>query len=150
MLPKLFKQWVISPNNVLTGSTTGELTKVSLLFIKRMLKTLVTGSAWTVVGSSNSLTASMNDGIDRWNSLSDLVGNSSGNPHSWMILQQIAIAPQFQLLLNFCYTTSIQVYFSPAGLFVSGTTTTTPSAVDGVSVTQDWSGERPWNIDGLI
>lgn len=47
-------------------------------------------SPWTVIGSSDSVTAAM-DGVDRWSTLADVVFDAPPNPHSWIVLEQPGI-----------------------------------------------------------
>lgn len=149
MIPSLLKSWTVSANNEVTASNYIDMDRSVLLFIKNSMLTLVSGAAWTVVGSSDGTTASMIDGVDRWTSTSKINWSWSPNPFSWIILQQSAIAPNFQVLFS-CYHNSegrFRIYIAPGG-FVSGTTTVEPTAVDKVAIPTEttWS-EYPFGID---
>ena len=158
-LPNLMKTWVMSVNNVVTSS--GEASPYSVNFknlifeIKNTMKTLLTGSGneWTVVGSSNSVTSSM-DGVDRWLTVSNIV-NSAG-AHSWLVLKQDAIAANYQLLFDFndstVYYMSIKV--SPTVGFSGGSASVAPTASDSIAVNNistpvmfNWANAS-WN-DGI-
>lgn len=54
-------------------------------------------SLWTVVRSSNGVTA---DATDRWTNLAAIVGNTNGNAHSWIVLQNATLGYQVLLDVN--------------------------------------------------
>lgn len=142
-LPSLLKTWCISPNNVIVpGATAVDTCKAALLRIKKALigdpsltwLSSAPSSAFVVVGSSNGITAGM-DGVDRWNSVSDVVAASGPNPHSWVVLRSTSIATKFEVLIK-CNDTSA-VYGNPAAILISenagftgGSTTAGPTALD--------------------
>jgi hypothetical protein len=141
-LPSLSKVWHITANNTLVPQ--GSAIAMARLYMLR-LKQILTGSnslTWsggpppapfTVVGSSNGVTAGM-DGVDRWNSTSDIVGSSSGGARSWIVLRSTSIAENFQVLLH-CNDNSIVwgtpiVAVSENAGFTGGSTTAPPTATD--------------------
>jgi hypothetical protein len=80
------------------------MTDSFLWMFKEALKGTLTGGAtggtrapaslWTVVGSSDGVTFSPSDGVDRWGATytpSLLVNAASGTAHSWMILRNTAL-----------------------------------------------------------
>jgi len=90
--------------------------------------------AWTVVGSSDSITAGM-DTVDRWTDESKLVWNSDGLAHSWIVLKQTGInagGSGFQMCidLNDISTDSeyITVVVSYSSGFTGGAITNRPTA----------------------
>lgn len=141
-LPSLSKVWHITANNTLVPQ--GSATAMARLYMLR-LKQILTGSSsltwsggpppapFTVVGSSNGVTAGM-DGVDRWNSTSDIIGDSGNGPRSWIVLRSTSIAANFQVLLH-CNSSYI-IYGLPivevsenAG-YTGGSTTAPPTATD--------------------
>lgn len=74
--------WTTSFNNVPgQASVTAQAQNVALA-----LKNLILAAGGSVIGSSNSVAAGL-DAVDRWAAASDLVWNSAGNAHSWIVLR---------------------------------------------------------------
>ena len=99
-LPTLEKTWQILPNQqvgVITGGLQ-EAVKYMLLGVKDRLIGVTLG-AWTVVGSSDSSSANLS-GTDLWVDKDDLVWNTAGNAHSWMVLRNTAIATNFEICID--------------------------------------------------
>jgi hypothetical protein len=133
-LPVLDKTWQFNVNNQLntTGLTPNDNAQV-LLLIKNAL--IGFGSnAWSVISSSNSLVANSSD---NWNAIADIVWQSSGNPHSWIILRQTGIATNYEICIdcvNYLNGTRLSVLSSPSIGFVGGSTTIRPTASDEISL----------------
>ena len=134
-VPNLEKTWLFSVNNVVTSSAIYQNDfKALFLGIKNTMKTLVTGSPWTVIGSSDASTAGI-DGTDRLTSLAKIVYATSGG-RSWLVLQQSAIAPNYQILFDFSVSNAYDMVIkvSPAVGFSGGSTTASPTASDSITV----------------
>jgi hypothetical protein len=105
------------------------------------IKNLLVANGWTVKGSSNSVTAAL-DGVDRLNSISNWIVAGSSGVHSWIVLENVDIAPNFQLCLDYFvggspavwWQRKITVVVSGANGFTGGTTATRPTATDEVVV----------------
>jgi len=71
----------------------GSADATSKLLIRTLKNSLIgfASNPWTVRGSSNSVAAGM-DQVDRWSANSNLVWNSEGSAHSWIVLRQTGIA----------------------------------------------------------
>jgi len=97
----------------------------------------VPSSPWIVLGSNNGVTYGI-DGVDRWNTQTDLKWNST-SIRSWMLLKQPGIASNFQLLIQ-ChispnnYYGRITLVISPADGFTGGNTVDRPTATDELVV----------------
>ena len=79
--------------NVVAGVTPKEA-----LFLVKDAKVGFNSNPWTVIGSSDGVGSSM-DGTDRWLDSGDILTWSSGNPRSWIVLQQAALGATFHCLL---------------------------------------------------
>lgn len=139
-LPTKTKTWQYNVNQTVggTGNYTNDY-RTLLLAIKNSLKGF--GSTpWIVVGSSNGVAAGL-DGVDRWASTADIVGNSPGAAHSWMVLKQTGIGANFQLLIDCGAVTSpstlqiVRLSVSPIAGYTGGTISAAPTATD-----QHWYG----------
>jgi len=143
-LPTLEKTWQILPNQqvgVITGGLQ-EAVKYMLLGVKDRLVDVPLG-AWTVVGSSDSSSANLT-GTDLWVDKDDLVWDTAGNAHSWMVLRNTAIATNFEICIDLSQAASdfdnlTFVYSHTAG-FTGGTITARPTATDEfvVGSATDW------------
>lgn len=88
-------------------------------------------SIWTVVSSSDSVTA---NATDLWGSTfnsAKIVQNNNGSAHSWCLLKNVTLG--YQLLLDCNSSTTANFRFAAAdlssSLFTGGTTTSGPTAV---------------------
>lgn len=143
-LPTLEKSWQFNVNQ--TTATSGTLA-TDCKSVMYKLKTSLTGfstSPWTVVSSSDGSTYGASD---KWTSSSTLVWNSSGNAHSWIVLQQTGIngSGTTQICIDLLSSNASNTYlfsinFSPnAGFVTGGTLTARPTATDEYSLTsQTW------------
>ena len=95
----------------------------------------VFSSPWTVVSSSDSVTA---DNTDRWLDSGDVVHHNAGSAHSWIVLQNNAISTGFQIMLEATRnpgggSDAMYLQVSEAVGFTGGTTTNRPTATDTVT-----------------
>jgi hypothetical protein len=94
--------------------------------IKRCL-TSFASSPWTVAGSSNSVAAGM-DAVDRWAAATNIVGNSPGVAHSWIVLHQAATGIYVCIDMASASMASATVVLS-TNVFTGGTVTARPTSV---------------------
>jgi hypothetical protein len=128
-VPTLSKTYQFNVNNAVPS-------QVEATFYQALvhgIKTAMIGFAtlpWTVVSSSDSVTA---DASDNWTATTDLVW-STGN-HSWIVLQQGAGGGQLCIDLDYVITSSERAYFiwSAGGNFTGGTISARPTASDEIS-----------------
>ena len=160
-LPTLVRTWQFAPNNLLasTGTAVGD-SRQTLRAIKDMMSGSGIGTwtdssggaitptgSWTVIASSNSVTTSI--GTDLWAADSNLVFNSAGSAHSWIVLQQTAIAPLFQVKIDLLDSTDVRLSmtvshtgFGVANGGADGSTTVSPTALSSSFTLNDtnWGG----------
>jgi hypothetical protein len=94
-------------------------------------------TAWTVTQSCNG--TAVNSSGDNWSTNTDLQWDTSGNTHSWIVLQQTGISSNFQVCFDLVQNNNtddgggIGCYVAPAGYNTDGTTSSrpTPSTTDG-------------------
>lgn len=117
----------------------------------RTIKNSLVGFAtlpWTVRGSSDSVAAGM-DAVDRWAADANLVNDTAGNVHSWIVLRQTGIATNFEICLDLNSnggSGNFDFIVSPGAGFTGGSTTARPTATDEV-VTQANSAYAWSNVD---
>lgn len=114
-------------------------------------------TAWSVYYScggngGGSLTAgTAGDTVDRWSINTDLVFNTSGNAHSWIVLEQDGISTDFQICIDLQQGSNaddgaeIEIWVSPSAKFTGGSTTARPTATDELMLrananSDGWSG----------
>jgi len=148
-LPTVIRSWQFNVNNIMDSSTATTQARATLRAIKNMMSgtggvgtwTDMTGStitptgSWIVSASSNSVTTSI--GTDLWAADSNLVGNSAGSAHSWIVLQQTAISPTYQVLIDMQSTNHFQIVvrtshtgFGVANGGTDGSITAAPTALN--------------------
>lgn len=120
-------------NNTVTRATNQTQT---LLNIKDILVSF-TSNPWTVRYSCDSVTAgTAGDGVDRWIDVGDLVHNTSGNAHSWIVLAQSGLGG-LQIVLDYDSGAGgeelVSIIISLSSGFTGGTTTARPTATDEIS-----------------
>ena len=142
-LPTLEKTWATDFNTLHTGfASVLEMHQTILLD----LHTKVIGYAavpWTVVSSSDSVTASA---ANNWSVVGDLVWvNTPGTAHSWMVWERTGGE---QICVD-CVGDTVGAeavwLVSPGGNFTGGTTTNRPTATDElemISINNDWWHNR--------
>lgn len=142
-LPSLTKTWQFNVNNAQTAQGTALLdNRTALLAIKNAMIGFGT-QPWTVVSSSNSVTANSSD---NWTVPTSLVWQSNGVSHSWIVLKQAGIGTNFQILLSCTSGSStgqiLTIRYSPSVGFTGGTSTTDPTASDSVLMLNNasWGG----------
>lgn len=85
------KTWEFPITNLNLSTVSDELANLDAVLQAKL--GMVDGgltSPWTVIGSSDGVNASM-DGTDRWVDIADIVADTPGNPHSWIVLEQPGI-----------------------------------------------------------
>ena len=140
-LPTLIKTFIFSENN--TISVGGRFDGYGELMFQ--LKTFLTTGAnpWVVVSSSDGF----NVGVDLWvNALACNVHENPGSPHSWIVLQNDAIAVGFQICIDLDKNgggqeTVMRLYVSEAVGFTGGTTSNKPTAADEIDCKETGSAE---------
>lgn len=166
-LPALQKTWQggttlggIDLVNQPISEASSELTaRTVLLKIKQALTTFNL-NPWTVVGSSDSVAASM-DTTDRWSDVSDLVFRVlSGGVHSWIVLQQSNIAANFQVCFDLSNILAadpnrqnLSIFVSVVAGFTGGSTTDRPTATDEYELnasTSPWLGSMTTGVATML
>lgn len=118
--------------------------------LKRGLRTAIVDKllakatgAPTCKGSSNGVTAGM-DNTNRWAADADLVWNTAGNAHSWIVLQ---FGSKFHLCIDLANATSsnMAVYMSPTA-FTGGSTTARPTSADEIQILGTTSAGAQWDV----
>ena len=147
-LPTLAQSWYFRGNFAIAA--TGTAINTNRTILKWIVDTLTSTSNWvdgngvsatpanpmTVRYSCDSVTAgTVGDGVNRWAAISNLVWNTEGSAHSWIVLR---FADGSQLMLA-CQAaaasgTNLAIYYSPSVGFTGGTTTTRPTAADQIPV----------------
>jgi hypothetical protein len=129
------RNWAFSFNNAFTPVSAADLGARELWSLKAMLKGELGGltlGLWTCVGSSDGVTAAM-DNVDRWTSsydLSKIVQFSSGSPHSWIVLRS-PLMNGFNWYLMISATAASQATIKMAKTaFAGGSTTADPTSSD--------------------
>ena len=77
-----------------------------------LVGTLLNSGGWSHVASCDSLVVSTS--VNKWDSKTDLVWNTSGNAHSWIVIQNNVIATGLQICIDLNYLYSIPDYASKA------------------------------------
>lgn len=143
-LPVLQKTWQFNVNQAAITAHNDLLYKIKVAMVS------FGSNPWTVVGSSNSVTANSSD---NWTSASSVVFQNNGAAHSWIILKQVGIATNFQVLIvarrNPGGGSDVMfVLYSPSAGFTGGTTTARPTATDEVPFDTD-NASLPTNSANL-
>ncbi len=159
-LPSLTKTWQFVPNYAV--ASTGTALGTNRTIIKAFKDFITTDAAewvdntnaattvsnlWTVRYSCDSVAAGVaDDGVDRWDAITDLVWANAGSAHSWIVLRNTAIGASADLLIS-CESASgnganITIAISPSAGFTGGTTTARPTATDEIVVINNaaWGG----------
>lgn len=157
-LPTLMKTWEFCPNYALaaTGTALGTnrtilkwlvdnmTTNGSSLWVNAANSPVTPSGLATVRYSCDSVAAgTAGDGVNRWDSLTDLVWANAGSAHSWMVLRLYSNA---EILIS-CEGSAVNgqnltlVTSANAG-FTGGTTTARPTATDERAVINNaaWGG----------
>ncbi len=146
-LPMLSKTWQFDVNRVIPAQGSAIAThRLILRTIKDRLKAF-TMSPWVVRYSCDSVAAgAAGDGVDRWDSDTDLVWAVPGVAHSWIVLRQAGFGHNVELLIS-CEQTSafgsiLTLYVSPNNNFTGGSTVLRPTATDEIDVVSNnhWIG----------
>lgn len=130
-LPVLTKTWQFAVNQAVVAQPTLLATGQKLM---RLLKTSLIGfalSPWTVVSSSDAVTAGAGD---KWLADTNLTWANSGTAHSWIVLRQTGIATNYEICIDLNSASSVpqlaSIIVSPSAGFTGGSTTNRPTATD--------------------
>ncbi|CAB4196544.1 hypothetical protein UFOVP1290_64 [uncultured Caudovirales phage] len=139
-VPSKEATYTISANEQILAQSSYSNTNslVLLTFIKRLIT-----MGWTCVGSSNGTSCNTVDGASHSSlllTLSDLVYNTAGNPHTWIVLENTLHgtlgAGNPQLLIDLSNNNGghsyVYHYISPTGIFTNGNVTDAPTALDSI------------------
>lgn len=128
-LPTLEKTWQFNVNQAISPSDVSTDRRNLWFKIKQTLTTFPT-NPWVVVRSSDSISVSSND---LWLTEANVIQYNDANPHSWIVLQQPAMAGgNYQLCLS-CDGTDGQygsIAVSPNAGFTGGSTLYRATATD--------------------
>jgi hypothetical protein len=133
-LPVPEKTWQFNVNQTAYTSGAQATDNASLLYaIKASLIGFGT-APWTVSGSSNGAGAGAMDGVDRWASAANVIWNTTGNNHSWIVLKQTGIDVGFEVLIdcNVAQQYYLTVTWATSG-FAGGSATTAPTAAGSIT-----------------
>lgn len=131
-LPSLQKSWQFSTNNAYTAAATVKASYEQLVYAIKVILTGFSTNPWTVVSSSNAVSAGA---ADYWTSASSVNFQNSGN-RSWIVLKQTGLGSNVQLLMIYHASQAtgtgefFQFYVSPSVGFTGGTVSVNPSASD--------------------
>lgn len=109
----------------------------ALALMRSMINTEATGtlsgarhanSVWNHLRSSNGVSVSVDPGVNLWTGLAALVGNTNGNAHSWIVLENATTGHHMCIDLNTTLTTGFFriVLTKSTSPFSTGTITTAP------------------------
>jgi len=163
----LSRTWYSDANIVTAASGSKmELVKSTIWGLKALLMNNITGSRgangaaptgsyWTCVSSSDSVTANASDNWGSSYDSSKLVTGSNGNAHSWIVLKSsnaIATDGPYYLLMDFDKTTEGQVTFKYSkNNFTGGTSTSSPTSTNSVnsnnSFNSNWYDDTSTDIE---
>lgn len=130
-LPTPAKSWLFNANNTLAAQGSGSLSnRTVLLAIVNALLALAS-NPWTVTRSSNSVSAGA---ANYWAAVANLVGNTPGSAHSWIVLRQAATGFELCIDLNNTNANSAGLFFSASAGFTGGTTTARATATDEMTI----------------
>jgi len=121
------------------------------------LKSFLIGFAlnpWVVKGSGNGAGSAAMDNTDRWVAPANVIGNTAGNAHSWIVLRQTGIASNFELCIDMTSTvmSSATIVISPSAGFSGGSNTARPTATDEIVLVNStaWSDSGSTDNDCLV
>jgi hypothetical protein len=158
-LPVLAKSWLFNLNHRVAAAGTAAATCQAVLRYTKNTLLGFASNAWTVIGSCNSVASGM-DAVDRWITDGNLVWSASpGTVHSWIVLQQAAINPKFQLCIALNPTVSsstgrANILISPTAGFglanggTNGSTTVRPTATDEITLVAVNAAWLDGNVSG--
>lgn len=149
-LPTLQKAWQFNVNNVVHAIANlsfqvseNDKDTDAMFWLKDGLVSWAL-APWTVAGSCNSVLVGM-DGVDRWSGIGDVIWNTAGSAHSWIVLNAPTGPAQLCIDLGFNATRIAFLVFSPEGLFTGGSTTNRPTAPDEVgTASEEWLDGAYW------
>jgi len=136
-LPNIEKSWQTSVNNVAAKQETELVNNQKTLFTIKEKLVNFSRNPWTVVRSSDSVSATA---ADTWLNYTDIVW-SSGN-YSWIVLKKPTTGSQLLIDCERSTSRDLRMYWSPGGNYVGGSITTKPTATDEVTLqlSGNWNG----------
>lgn len=131
-VPSVAKTYQFDVNNVIPSQAELPFYQALVHGIKEAMIGFAT-LPWTVVSSSDSVTA---DATDNWSATTDLVWASGASAHSWIVLQQGAGGGQLCIDLNYAVSNVEKAEFrwSAGGNFTGGTVNARPTATDEIDI----------------
>lgn len=141
--------WTFDVNNDCTGANFAETMKNVLLQMKTSLATF---SAWSVVASSNSTSVKNIGDVspDLWSTIADIVRNTDGNIHSWVVLENSVNGEHICIDYNTSYDYRLSVLYDPDGTTnTDGTTSDRPTGT-WLSAQYDTKNFLDQYIDGAV
>lgn len=131
-LPSLLKTWQFDTNNTIVA--TGAVLTTNRRLLRAIKDALLAVPSASVRYSCDSVTAgSAGDGVDRWDSDTDLVWSGAG-ARSWFVIRLAGVLAGYEVLIHLGILIAsghqMQVFVSPSAGFSGGTTTTRPTAAD--------------------
>lgn len=147
-MPKQVKQWQCK-TVVLGGEGAPVVStkQVILSMIEAMIGFPL--NPWVVEYSCDSITAGVpGDGINRWLTPDNIVSAADGSAHSWIVLSQPALGPNFQMMINWINASlfSCRLNFTFDQPFLGGTTTNSPTAVN--QTITPYNSSSPFSFNG--
>lgn len=158
-LPSLSKTWQFIPNYAVAATGTALGTNRTILkafkdfltttsnWVNNANASTTPSNMWTVRYSCDSVAAgTVGDGVDRWDSITDLIWANAASAHSWIVLRNTAIGSTAEILIScenaHVYGANLTVAMSASAGFTGGTTTTRPTATDEIVVLSNgaWGG----------
>lgn len=145
-LPLPSRTWTITRDRTVaqqgtSGDTNKRMTRV-------LVEDLITfGGMTTDFSCDSNVAGTKGDGVNRWDSDSDIVGNTPGNAHSWYVGILHGGANGYVCIDKDSSSDGGggapgSVYWSPAAGFTGGTTTARPTATDEQEIT---TSTQMWN-----
>jgi hypothetical protein len=154
-LPATEKTWQFNVNQLIPSAGTMALDRRALMYAIKAALVGFAGTPWIVTGSSNGAGAGAMDGVDRWASEANVIWNSAGSNHSWIVLKQTGMDAGFELLID-CNGTSSQQHYATIKWAISGFTggnaTTAPTASASVTAinTTYWATDNSNVADTVL
>jgi hypothetical protein len=146
-LPTIQKTWQISANNRVVAADKDDMAAYVMLAIKNVLVGFASNPLQIVACSDSTVVPDYWDGVDRWNSYTDLVHATAGNPHSWIVFERADGAQVCIDFTNVSNCNDADFVFSANGSFSGGSNTNRPTAGDACAAFQigsTGSADKTW------
>ncbi|RLC76830.1 MAG: hypothetical protein DRJ03_27865 [Chloroflexi bacterium] len=150
-LPTKEKTWLYSVNQAVGDG--GNVTTANRDFIFKLKEALIgfASNPWTVWGSCDSSNVDNGGGTDYWVDRGDLIWNTAGNAHSWIVLKQGGLGANVYLCIDLDRTTTGYqfdlVLALDAPFNTDGTTTNRPTT-SGNAITRGALYHGGYNSSG--